>query len=198
MIKLLNCELGLKLLSPYGDFFYGAVETVNTLTSRTAEHFLVYSNLDAKPLNLRINSACFTSDLFDDSRCDCHWQMVEFMRIMKKEKNGLLIYHLHHEGRANGLITKLKSYKASESGKSGKYAYESIGAKPESRQYNSSMAIIKHLGVTDINLFSNNPEKIAIIENNGVKIHKKVQIKSSDPSLTNFYDWKRAHFNHVV
>lgn len=198
MIEIVSSELDLPLSSHYGEFSFGAVETVNSETGIKAEHFLVYLNLTKRPLNLRINSACFTGDLFGDSRCDCHWQMIEFMRIMKETGQGLLIYHLHHEGRANGVIAKLKSYKASDSGHFGRDAYESIGLKAESREYNSSAVILNFLGIDLVKLYSNNPQKLLSLRDHGVHIEDHVQIRSTRPELEKFYKWKRDHFGHIV
>lgn len=198
MIELVNCELDLPLSSRYGDFLFGVAETVNIETKQKAEHFLLYLNMSAKPLNVRINSACFTSDLFDDSRCDCHWQMVEFLQIMQETGQGLMIYHMHHEGRANGAIAKLRSYRAADAGRVGRDAYESIGLKAESREYRSSALILDYLGIHDIKLFSNNPEKITALKNRNIRVREPVPIKSPDPQFELFYKWKREHFGHKV
>lgn len=198
MIEVINCELDLSLSSQYGDFSFGAIETINVDTMRKAEHFLVYLNLSAKPLNLRINSACFTGDLFNDSRCDCHWQMIEFLRIIQETGQGLMIYHMHHEGRANGIMAKLRSYRAADAGNIGRRAYEFTGCKAESREYNSSGLILDYLGVKHVKLFSNNPEKIAAVQKHGITVEANEQIKSSEPRFDAFYTWKREHFGHKV
>ncbi len=198
MIEIISSELGLPLSSQLGDFMLGAVETVDTETGRKAEHLLVYLNLNATTLNVRINSACFTGDLFGDSRCDCNWQMLEFLRIIEETGQGLLIYHLHHEGRANGVLAKLKSYRAAAEGHLGRHAYESVGLKAENREYNSSASILKHLGIERIKLYSNNPEKLASLTQHGIVVEDHAQIKSPEPRLEEFYHWKKTHFKHEV
>lgn len=198
MIEIVSCELDLPLKSRYGDFLLGGIETRDTETSHTAEHLLLYLNLTTKPLNVRINSACFTSDLFDDSRCDCHWQMVEFMRIMQEQGQGLMVYHLDQEGRGNGLVAKLRSYRAADAGKVGREAFESIGLKADNREFQSSALILKHLNINDVRLFSNNPHKLTALETMGIHVQEPVPIKSSEPQFHSFYKWKREHFGHYV
>lgn len=197
-IRIVGCEMGLPVVTPTGEFTMGALETLSNDSGKLAEHLVVYLNIDTRPLNVRINSACFTGDIFRDSRCDCSWQMNEFLRLIHVQQQGLLIYHLHHEGRGNGAVAKLRSYRAASKGDLGRLAYEKLGLCAERRRYESSATVLRHLGIQEVVLFTNNPEKLCALERNGIAISSRQPLRSPAPELDEFYKWKRDDFAHDV
>ncbi len=147
-ITIEDKELGQTLHNSVGTFDLGAYRTVRSSDGHQAEHIVVYKNLARRPTLLRINSACLTGDIFGDRRCDCSWQLEKMLRLMQAESHGLLIYHLHHEGRANGSVAKLRSFGAEDRGLPGRLAYEVQGVSADSRRYQSSLLIIRDLGIS--------------------------------------------------
>src|SRR5436305_1779655 len=59
---------------------------------------------------LRINSACVTSEVFGDLRCDCRHQLHRGLCDIAAAADGLLIYAPCDEGYGNGLLQKLNSF----------------------------------------------------------------------------------------
>jgi 3,4-dihydroxy 2-butanone 4-phosphate synthase/GTP cyclohydrolase II len=196
-MKIIDRVLGVQTVTPLGTFLAGAYQTENA--GRRADHLLLYIGLESRPCNLRINSACYTSDIFGDQRCDCNWQLRFSLQYIVERRQGIIIYHMHHEGRANGIVNKLRSYDAAARfGIEGRRAYEGVGALADGRRYRSSVAILADLGIQEVALISNNPHKQAALEEHGIHVMKMIPAISDDPRLADYYDWKRRHFRHVV
>jgi GTP cyclohydrolase II len=123
---------------------------------------------------VRIHSECITGDLFGSQRCDCGDQFVESMKIIS-EKKGLMIY-LRQEGRGIGLINKLKAYNLQDSGLDTIEANVHLGFEPDERDFNMAIEILKDLGIKEIDLITNNPEKIAAIDQSSIVLHERISV----------------------
>jgi GTP cyclohydrolase II len=55
---------------------------------------------------VRIHSECFTGETLCSVRCDCGEQLLEAMRMMHRQGQGII--NLRQEGRGIGLLEKLK------------------------------------------------------------------------------------------
>jgi len=130
---------------------------------------LVHEKLDAtKPVLVRIHSECMTGDLFHSTRCDCGDQLNISMDMIS-EQNGLLIY-LRQEGRGIGLANKLKAYNLQDKGADTYEANEELGFHPDERNYGDALEIIRDLGITEVILLTNNPEKISSFDDSGIRL----------------------------
>lgn len=185
--------LGASLQSPYGRFEAGAyrLEGPDGMT----EHLLLYRNLQASVCNLRINSACFTGDLFHCDRCDCNWQLHFAMKYVARTGQGLILYHLHHEGRGNGVVAKLRSFvnATGQDPLTGRYLQM-----PDRRRFGSTLVILEDLGVRHVNLLTNNPHKRRALEERGINVQSNIPIVSSDVTLREYYDFKRQNLGHWI
>lgn len=177
--------LDLPLQNPtYRGFYMGAYKT--NVSNWIAEHALVYSpslnELGDAPL-VRINSACFTGDIFGDRRCDCTAQLHKAMDMIQEEP-GLIIYHLHHEGRGLGLTSKLATYKhMAEKNISTFEAMKEIANRNDLRHYGSAILILRDLGIKRVKLITNNPLKKKVLEENGIEVVETRGIVHDDPTL---------------
>ena len=80
--KILEKAQGITLRNKIGTFNIGAYSI--QIRGRRESVFIVHKNINSKAVNLRINSACFTGDIFGDLRCDCNWQLQEAMKLIHK------------------------------------------------------------------------------------------------------------------
>lgn len=123
---------------------------------------------------VRLHSECITGDLFGSSKCDCGAQFEKSMEIIQK-LGGIMIY-LRQEGRGIGLINKLDAYNLQEQGYDTIQANIHLGFKPDERDFDIAVQILNDLGVSKIDLITNNPEKILAIDHSNIEIGKRIPI----------------------
>jgi 3,4-dihydroxy 2-butanone 4-phosphate synthase/GTP cyclohydrolase II len=141
------------------------------------EHLaLVMGEVDnQEPLLVRIHSECFTGDVLGSQRCDCGEQLQEAMRLVAERGRGVILY-LRQEGRGIGLEEKLKAYNLQDKGYDTVDANILLGHPPDKREYSAAALMLRDLGVGPIQLLTNNPAKIAGLQELGVYVVEQVPI----------------------
>jgi GTP cyclohydrolase II len=122
---------------------------------------------------VRIHSQCLTGDVFGSLRCDCRQQLEMALAMIAQSGSGVLIYE-QQEGRGIGLMAKLKAYELQDSGLDTVEANERLGFKADQREFALPAEILKALGVSKVRLLSNNPDKVAALENGGIQVSERV------------------------
>lgn len=116
-----------------------------------------------QPTLVRIHSECYTGERAWSARCDCGEQFDEAGRLMGKNGHGCIVY-LRQEGRGIGLGEKLKAYNLQDLGSDTVQANLLLRHPADKRSYSMATAILLDLGLTDIRLLTNNPDKIIAVE----------------------------------
>ncbi len=129
----------------------------------------------AGPLLVRIHSQCLTGDVLHSLRCDCRAQLELALDQISSEKRGLLVYE-HQEGRGIGLLNKLRAYELQDQGLDTVEANERLGFKADLRDYALPAAILKFLGIREVRLLSNNPDKMHALQEAGIKVVERAPI----------------------
>jgi GTP cyclohydrolase II len=127
----------------------------------------------AKPPLVRVHSQCLTGDVFTSQRCDCRAQLEFSLDKIANEPSGVLLY-LPQEGRGIGLLNKLKAYELQDEGLDTVEANRKLGFKDDARDYQFAAEALKALGVREIRLLSNNPDKVAQLEKAGVRVVERL------------------------
>jgi GTP cyclohydrolase II len=136
---------------------------------------LVHEGCDSlHPVLVRIHSECITGDLFGSKKCDCGEQLHQALQMIAANK-GILLY-LRQEGRGIGIINKLKAYQLQEKGYDTIHANLHLGLEVDARQYSAAVAMLQDLGVHEIELITNNPDKIDAFDQSGISIRQRVPI----------------------
>ena len=134
---------------------------------------LVMGDVRSVPPLVRIHSQCLTGDVFGSLRCDCRDQLEMALTRIAETGAGVLIYE-QQEGRGIGLMAKLQAYALQDSGLDTVEANERLGFKADHREFALPAEILKALGITQVKLLSNNPDKVAALERAGVQVVERV------------------------
>lgn len=185
-----------KMPTRYGDFkMFGFINKLN------GEHHvaLVKGEINEKNEVLtRVHSECLTGDALGSKRCDCGEQYDAAMKRIAEEGCGILLY-MRQEGRGIGLINKLKAYSLQDKGFDTVEANEMLGFPADMRSYDVAAAILKDLGVSKVNLMTNNPRKIDGLERYGIEIVNRVPIKMNHNEKNEFYlQTKKEKLGHIL
>ena len=127
------------------------------------------------PVLVRIHSQCLTGDVFHSLRCDCRSQLELALDQIAAEGRGLLIYE-HQEGRGIGLLNKLRAYELQDEGLDTVEANEKLGFAADLRDYALPVGILQYFGIKEVRLLSNNPEKVAALEEAGIAVVERAPI----------------------
>jgi 3,4-dihydroxy 2-butanone 4-phosphate synthase/GTP cyclohydrolase II len=142
------------------------VATYPTLNQR--EHAVIkFGRSGTNPL-VRIHSECFTGDVLHSQRCDCGDQLELSISLIEASGYGYIIYLRNHEGRGIGLSEKIKAYQLQDQGMDTVEANIALGHQVDARKWNDAVAIAKNLGLKTLTLLTNNPNKVAAIEDAGI------------------------------
>ena len=154
-------------------------------------------DLTGDPPLVRIHSQCLTGDVFHSLRCDCRSQLELALNKIGTAGRGLLIYE-HQEGRGIGLLNKLRAYELQDGGADTVEANELLGFKADLRSYVLPAEIVRFFGLKTVRLLSNNPEKVAAIENAGVAVVERVPcIIESQEHSEDYLRTKQEKMGHL-
>jgi 3,4-dihydroxy 2-butanone 4-phosphate synthase/GTP cyclohydrolase II len=148
---------------------------IATFSSRHGVDHAVLALGDLQGANLlsRIHSECLTGDAFGSLRCDCGPQLMQSISEIEERGSGLIIYLRDHEGRGIGLGEKIRAYALQDAGQNTLEANISLGHEVDERSYEDAISIFKALGISDVELLTNNPEKLAAFEGSGINLKKR-------------------------
>lgn len=159
---------------------------------------LVMGDIHAAPPLIRIHSQCLTGDVFGSMRCDCRQQLEMALAMIASIGAGVLIYE-EQEGRGIGLMAKLQAYELQDNGRDTVEANVELGFKPDCRQYSLPVEVMKALGLSEIRLLSNNPEKVSAVECAGIKVVERVPCEVAPHKHTEKYlETKKKKMGHLL
>src|SRR5438045_904999 len=150
--------------------FEGGEDAAGKIETAVALVLGDYAN--ATPL-VRIHSQCLTGDVFGSLRCDCRQQLEMALSLIAAAGTGVLVYE-QQEGRGIGLMAKLQAYELQDRGLDTVEANEKLGFKADHRGFALPAEILKALGIKQVRLLSNNPEKVAALEKAGLEVTERV------------------------
>ena len=154
------------------------------------------TNLDDTTL-VRLHSECLTGDLFGSYRCDCGEQLERSLELTGK--HGGVILYLRQEGRGIGIINKLRAYRLQDAGADTVDANTQLGLPVDGRDYSTAVAIALQLGLKEIELLTNNPQKVAAFDGSGIEVVRRVPLEiARRPQNARYLDTKRDEMGHVL
>ncbi len=186
-----------KLPSAYAD---GSLEVRAFRDSVTGlEHLALVKPMQSGTALVRIHSECLTGEAFGSLRCDCGPQLQEAIRQVDKSSGGAVIYLRGHEGRGIGLANKIRAYALQDKGLDTVEANIALGFPAEQRSFEVAAQILAAIGMTTVDLLSNNPAKAMALEHHGIAV-ASVKSLSIEPNPHNirYLEAKRDKFGHMI
>ena len=175
--------------------FEGGVEADKTPQESAVA--LVMGDVHSGPPLVRVHSQCLTGDVFGSLRCDCRQQLEMALAMIAEQGAGVLIYE-QQEGRGIGLMAKLQAYALQDAGLDTVEANERLGFKADHREFALPAEILKSLGIQQVRLLSNNPDKVAALENAGVRVIERVPCEVSlTPHAEEYLRTKKEKLGHL-
>jgi GTP cyclohydrolase II len=150
-----------------------------------------------EPVLARVHSECLTGDALFSLRCDCGNQLQAALRAIAHEGRGALFY-LRQEGRGIGLLNKVKAYRLQDEGADTVEANEALGFGADMRDYSILRPMFEHLGIGRVRLMTNNPRKVAALEEIGIEVAERLPIETdANPHNEKYLRTKGAKLGHM-
>jgi GTP cyclohydrolase II len=158
---------------------------------------LVIGAFGGKPPLTRLHSECLTGDVFGSLKCDCGPQLKEALRLIDAVGGGILLY-LRQEGRGIGLANKIRAYALQDRGLDTVDANRRLGFGDDERDYEVAAAMLRALGVGAVRLLTNNPAKVAGLEQAGIAVVERVAHHMPvNPHNADYVATKKARSGHL-
>lgn len=155
MVKTFELETT-KIETKFGNFIFHCF----SWGTHEEDNILVLENESIKfaPL-VRIQSACYTAEIFRSLDCDCHAQLSKSQQLIASE-GGYLIYMLC-DGRGAGLLNKVRGLELGRlHGMDTSEAYRHLNIEQDPRNYSKVNEVLNHFKLKEIRLLTNNPRKL--------------------------------------
>lgn len=150
------------------------------------------------PTLVRIHSQCLTGDVFGSIKCDCGPQLRRTMEMIEEEGRGAIVYQ-QQEGRGIGIINKIRAYALQDKGADTVEANEKLGFEIDARDYKQCAEILFDLGMCQVKVISNNPEKLQALEDAGLQIVERVpiEVEAGEPAA-HYLKTKKEKLGHLL
>jgi 3,4-dihydroxy 2-butanone 4-phosphate synthase/GTP cyclohydrolase II len=207
-------ECGQTALRSFGSLLETGAASLDTEHGEFAAHWfqnlatrrpvLVLARGDVRthpPLLARVHSACLTSESLCGCDCDCAAQLDASLARIAAEGRGALFYLLQ-EGRGAGLAAKARDrmiVQSSDHQITTFEAYDLMGLGRDQRRYEEVAFACQLLGISaPLRLLTNNPEKRAAIEAEGVTVAGTLALRGRACAESAHYLASKSRTGHDV
>ena len=164
---------------------------------RQREHaVLAYGQAGKVPM-VRIHSECFTGDVVHSQRCDCGDQLEQSINLIQEHGHGYIVYLRDHEGRGIGLTEKIKAYQLQDQGMDTVDANLHLGHEIDPRDWNDAIAIVRALGMQELIILTNNPNKVAALKESGIEVTQRAIVIVSNKFNEKYLATKEEKLGHT-
>jgi 3,4-dihydroxy 2-butanone 4-phosphate synthase/GTP cyclohydrolase II len=118
--------------------------------------------------------------------------------MIEQAGRGVLVY-MFDEGRGIGLLNKIRAYALQDEGHDTVEANHALGFAADMRDYSAGAHILFDLGVREVKLMTNNPDKVQALETYGIRVVERVAVEAA-PRVANreYLRTKRSKFGHLL
>ena len=193
----IRCVADTYLPTKWGRFRALGFERYAECKLETAVVLIMGDVQSGSPL-VRIHSECLTGEVFGSQRCDCGEQLNLAMQAIAKEGSGIVIYE-RQEGRGIGLMAKLKAYELRDQGFDTVEANERLGYDADFRDFVLPANVLRLLGVTQVRLLRNNPQKLEALEGAGIEVVQRLNCDvDPSPDAISYLLTKKIRMGHLL
>jgi len=164
---------------------------------RQREHAVIAFGEAGKLPMVRIHSECFTGDVVHSLRCDCGEQLEQSINLIQTHGHGYIIYLRDHEGRGIGLTEKIKAYQLQDQGMDTIDANLHLGHEIDARDWNDAVAIVRAIGLQDLVILTNNPNKVTALKNAGLEVTQQPLVIVSNKFNEKYLATKEEKLGHT-
>ena len=152
----------------------------------------------ARPVPMRLHSACLTGDAFASLRCDCGDQLQMAIEAMAALGGGVLLY-LAQEGCGLGLGNKMRAYRLQDDGLDTVDANLALGFEMDERRYDAAAAMLRAVGISRVAPLTNNPSKLAALRAAGLDVEERIPLLAPVRRGNRRYlETKRRRAGHLI
>ena len=95
-------------------------------------------------------------------------------------------------------MNKIKAYALQDQGRDTVEANEELGFDADLRSYGICFDMLKHFSVNSVNLLTNNPKKVAALEEVGVSVNKRIALyEGVNETNQSYIDTKKSKLGHL-
>lgn len=118
--------------------------------------------------------------------------------MIAKTRCGVVIYE-EQEGRGIGLIPKLLAYEQQDLGADTVEANERLGLKNDYRDFSFPVEILRSLGISQVGLLTNNPEKFSPLAFGGIEVVARIPCEVDvSPYADQYLRIKKEKLGHLL
>ena len=173
IVEKIDVPADAKLPTAHGEFRIRVFRDENTGFDHVA---LTLGEMDGPdPVLVRVHSECLTGDAFSSSRCDCGPQLEAALKTIQSHGWGCLLY-LRQEGRGIGLHAKIQAYNLQDQGADTLDANLMLGPPADARDYTIAAEMLNAVGIADVCLLTNNPDKVESLQNLGITVSQRMPL----------------------
>ena len=171
------------------------IEAIAELPTRFGDfHIVAFSNNHDDKEHVAI----IKGDVIGSLRCDCRDQLESALKKIGEMDKGIVLY-LRQEGRGIGLTNKIRAYNLQDQGLDTVEANLALGFRDDERDYAVAAHMLHSLQVHSVRLMTNNPKKIAQLEQYGVKVNERIpHILPSNEHNLFYLETKAAKSGHMI
>ena len=110
-----------------------------------------------------------------------------------------MVIYLQQEGRGIGLANKMRAYSLQDQGFDTVEANHRLGFEDDERDFRIGATILRRLGFRSVRLLTNNPRKIGMMSNSGLRVEERVPLKvGQNPLNAHYLATKASKSGHLL
>lgn len=163
---------------------------------------IVKGEVGVDDLPVRVQSACMFGESFGVNSCDCGPQLVKAMELAAAAERFLVVHLPEQEGRGLGLFQKIKAIEYEvKHAVDMVTAFEQMGLPLDLREYRTAAEIIRDInGDRPVQLYTNNPKKVAGLEEFGVRVSERLPllVEPHNEPMRKYLLSKKRGMGHIL